>query len=59
MVILLPRKKKSQFEIAEQNPPQVQAREYGQHCSECDGSSIVNEGGCLVCKGWSTDSINS
>ena len=47
--------KKSQFEIAEQNPPQVQAREYGQHCSECDGSSIVNEGGCLICKdcGWS------
>ena len=47
--------KKSQFEIAEQNPPQVQAREYGQHCSECDGSGIVNEGGCLVCKdcGWS------
>ena len=47
--------KKSQFEIAEQNPPQKQAREYGQHCSECDGSGIVNEGGCLVCKdcGWS------
>lgn len=47
--------KKSQFEIAEQNPPQAQAREYGQHCSECDGSGIVNEGGCLVCKdcGWS------
>ena len=47
--------KKSQFEIAEQNPVQGQAREYGQHCSECDGSGIVNEGGCLVCKdcGWS------
>ena len=47
--------KKSQFEIAEQNPTQKQAREYGQHCSECDGSGIVNEGGCLVCKdcGWS------
>ncbi len=47
--------KKSQFEIAEQNPPQREAREYGQHCSECDGSGIVNEGGCLVCKdcGWS------
>ena len=47
--------KKSQFEIAEQNPPQAHAREYGQHCSECDGSGIVNEGGCLVCKdcGWS------
>ena len=47
--------KKSQFEIAEQNPPQGQAREYGQHCSECDGSGIVNEGGCLACKdcGWS------
>ena len=47
--------KKSQFEIAEQNPLQGQAREYGQHCSECDGSGIVNEGGCLVCKdcGWS------
>ncbi len=47
--------KKSQFEIAEQNPTQGQSREYGQHCSECDGSGIVNEGGCLVCKdcGWS------
>ncbi|MDC3013649.1 adenosylcobalamin-dependent ribonucleoside-diphosphate reductase, partial [Candidatus Marinimicrobia bacterium] len=47
--------KKSQFEIAEQNPTQKQAGEYGQHCSECDGSGIVNEGGCLVCKdcGWS------
>lgn len=47
--------KKSQFEIAEQNPPKAQAREYGQHCSECDGNGIVNEGGCLVCKdcGWS------
>ena len=47
--------KKSQFEIAEQNPPKAQAGEYGQHCSECDGNGIVNEGGCLVCKdcGWS------
>ena len=47
--------KKSQFEIAEENPSRGQAREYGQHCSECDGSGIVNEGGCLVCKdcGWS------
>ena len=47
--------KKSQFEIAEENPPRGKAREYGQHCSECDGSGIINEGGCLVCKdcGWS------
>ena len=47
--------KKSQFEIAEENPSRGQAGEYGQHCSECDGSGIVNEGGCLVCKdcGWS------
>ena len=47
--------KKSQFEIAEENPPLGRAREYGQHCSECDGRGIVNEGGCLVCKdcGWS------
>ena len=47
--------KKSQFEIAEENPPRGKAGEYGQHCSECDGSGIVNEGGCLVCKdcGWS------
>ena len=47
--------KKSQFEIAEENPPQSRAGEYGQHCSECDGSGIVNEGGCLICKdcGWS------
>jgi ribonucleoside-diphosphate reductase alpha chain len=56
MVILLPRKKKSQFEIADETSAKVhQAKEYGQHCSECDGSGIVNEGGCLVCKdcGWS------
>ena len=47
--------KKSQFEIAEENPTRGKAGEYGQHCSECDGSGIVNEGGCLVCKdcGWS------
>ena len=47
--------KKSQFEIAEENPSRGKAGEYGQHCSECDGSGIVNEGGCLVCKdcGWS------
>jgi len=47
--------KKSQFEIAEENPTRGNAGEYGQHCSECDGSGIVNEGGCLVCKdcGWS------
>jgi len=47
--------KKSQFEIAEENPPRGKDREYGQHCSECDGSGIINEGGCLVCKdcGWS------
>ena len=47
--------KKSQFEIAEENPSRGRAGEYGQHCSECDGSGIVNEGGCLVCKdcGWS------
>ena len=49
--------KKAQFEIAE-NPTKTSkpiAKEYGQHCSECDGSGIVNEGGCLVCKdcGWS------
>ena len=50
-------KKKAQFEIAEEptNISQGIAKEYGQHCSECDGSGIVNEGGCLVCKdcGWS------
>ena len=50
-------KKKAQFEIAEDptNTSQGIAKEYGQHCSECDGSGIVNEGGCLVCKdcGWS------
>ena len=48
--------KKSQFEIADETSAKVrQAKEYGQHCSECDGSGIVNEGGCLVCKdcGWS------
>ena len=47
--------KKSQFEIAEENPSRGRAGEYGQHCSECDGSGIINEGGCLVCKdcGWS------
>ena len=50
-------KKKAQFEIAEDstNTSQGIAKEYGQHCSECDGNGIVNEGGCLVCKdcGWS------
>jgi len=50
-------KKKAQFEIAEDstNISKSKAKEYGQHCSECDGSGIVNEGGCLVCKdcGWS------
>ena len=50
-------KKKAQFEIAEDstNTSKATAKEYGQYCSECDGSSIVNEGGCLVCKdcGWS------
>ena len=50
-------KKKAQFEIAEEptNISQGIAKEYGQHCSECDGNGIVNEGGCLVCKdcGWS------
>ena len=48
--------KKSQFEIADETSAKVrQPKEYGQHCSECDGSGIVNEGGCLVCKdcGWS------
>ena len=47
--------KKSQFEIAEENPPSGKVGEYGQYCSKCDGSGIVNEGGCLVCKdcGWS------
>ncbi len=47
--------KESQFEIAEENPPLSKAGEYGQYCSKCDGSGIVNEGGCLVCKdcGWS------
>ena len=48
--------KKSQFEIADETSAKApQAKEYGQHCSECDGSGIVNEGGCLVCKdcGWS------
>lgn len=47
--------KESQFEIAEENPPRSKASEYGQYCSKCDGSGIVNEGGCLVCKdcGWS------
>ena len=48
-------KKKAQFEIAEEKPIQAQPKEYGQHCSECDGNGIVNEGGCLICKdcGWS------
>ena len=48
-------KKKTQFEIAEEKPIQAQPKEYGQHCSECDGNGIVNEGGCLICKdcGWS------
>ncbi len=50
-------KKKAQFEIAEDstNTSKPIAKEYGQHCSECDGNGIVNEGGCLVCKdcGWS------
>ena len=48
--------KKSQFEIADETSANGhQAKEYGQHCIECDGSGIVNEGGCLVCKdcGWS------
>ena len=47
--------KKSQFEIAEENLTRGKAGQYGQHCNECDGSGIVNEGGCLVCKdcGWS------
>mgnify|MGYP001169276664 FL=1 len=47
--------KESQFEIAEENPTHSKAGEYGQYCSKCDGSGIVNEGGCLVCKdcGWS------
>ena len=47
--------KKSQFEIAEENSSRGKAGQYGQDCNECDGSGIVNEGGCLVCKdcGWS------
>ena len=47
--------KKSQFEIAEEKSSRGKAGQYGQHCNECDGSGIVNEGGCLVCKdcGWS------
>ena len=48
--------KQSQFEIADEASTNGrQAKEYGQHCSECDGSGIVNEGGCLVCRdcGWS------
>ena len=47
--------KKSQFEIAEENSTSGKAGQYGQDCSECDGSGVVNEGGCLVCKdcGWS------
>jgi ribonucleoside-diphosphate reductase alpha chain len=47
--------KKSQFEIAEENSTRGKAGQYGQYCNECDGSGIVNEGGCLVCKdcGWS------
>ena len=47
--------KKSQFEIAEEKSSRGKAGQYGQDCSECDGSGIVNEGGCLVCKdcGWS------
>ena len=57
MAILHPRKKKSQFEIAEETPSMQtgQAKQYGQNCTECDGNGIVNEGGCLVCKdcGWS------
>ena len=48
-------KKKAQFEIAEEKPSQGQSKDHGQHCSECDGNGIVNEGGCLICKdcGWS------
>ena len=47
--------KKSQFEIAEEKSTRGKAGQYGQDCNECDGSGIVNEGGCLVCKdcGWS------
>ena len=48
--------KQSQFEIADEASTNGrQAKEYGQHCSECDGNGIVNEGGCLVCRdcGWS------
>ena len=47
--------KKSQFEIAEEDSTRGKAGQYGQYCNECDGSGIVNEGGCLVCKdcGWS------
>ena len=47
--------KKSQFEIAEEKSSRGKAGQYGQDCSQCDGSGIVNEGGCLVCKdcGWS------
>ena len=47
--------KKSQFEIAEEKSSRGKAGQYGQDCNECDGSGIVNEGGCLVCKdcGWS------
>ena len=46
--------KKSQFEIAEEKSSRGKAGQYGQDCNECDGSGIVNEGGCLVCKdcGW-------
>ena len=56
MQLLMIVKKKAQFEIAEDstNTSKATAKEYGQYCSECDGSGIVNEGGCLVCKdcGW-------
>ena len=47
--------KKSQIEIAEEKSSRGKAGQYGQDCNECDGSGIVNEGGCLVCKdcGWS------
>ena len=37
--------KKSQFEIAEENLTSGKAGQNGQHCNECDGSGIVNEGG--------------
>jgi ribonucleoside-diphosphate reductase alpha chain len=53
MVTHLHRKKKGQFEIAEDSSPSQKPK--GMYCKECEGHGIFDEGGCLVCKdcGWS------